>query len=343
MSKVCVIITLCLWIKVHPSFSCINSHLKWHFKSIFTVLNFFQSMWLHTVLVLTTIYVNETACLPCYMFTVGNWSKVDSIHQIKCVQIEYSSFEPSLFEGCTSHVCSFECSRLRTSLGENNGWGIYLAPAGCNPGDVRLVNGTSATAELFSSGRVEICINNTFGTICDHHWDELDAQVVCRQLQFAPNGVCMCVCVHVHVHVCLHACVHCLTAYAYQLHVLLPLNEYNWYNIRQKPQFHVFLHVPTQTLPVICWRSGNPTCEYLSPLFRLHPSGFSSCQPGSRKYSHFPWWCSLPGRWDVTSVLQPRSFVCNRLWPFWCSWCQLWRYSHMQAHTCLYSVELLGT
>ena len=53
----------------------------------------------------------------------------------------------------------------------------------CNDGDVRLVGGASE-----KEGRVEICINNIWGTVCDDRWTAVDAGVVCRQLNYFADG-----------------------------------------------------------------------------------------------------------------------------------------------------------
>lgn len=49
----------------------------------------------------------------------------------------------------------------------------------CPTGAVRLAGGQSPY-----EGRVEICIDNQYGTICDDNWDDRDAAVVCGQLGF---------------------------------------------------------------------------------------------------------------------------------------------------------------
>ena len=53
----------------------------------------------------------------------------------------------------------------------------------CADGDIRLRGGTSA-----SEGRVEICNNHAWGTVCDDLWGTPDANVACGQLGFSRNS-----------------------------------------------------------------------------------------------------------------------------------------------------------
>ena len=54
----------------------------------------------------------------------------------------------------------------------------------CEDGDLRLVDGNNAR-----EGRVEICYDNVYGTVCDDQWGLLDAAVACRQLGFSDAGI----------------------------------------------------------------------------------------------------------------------------------------------------------
>lgn len=54
----------------------------------------------------------------------------------------------------------------------------------CVDWKIRLTNGNKQ-----SEGRVEVCFNNEYGTICDDLWDELDATVICRHLGYKGYGI----------------------------------------------------------------------------------------------------------------------------------------------------------
>lgn len=51
----------------------------------------------------------------------------------------------------------------------------------CRDRDIRLIGGTY-------QGRVEVCYNNVWGTVCNSGWNDVGAQVACRQLGLTSGG-----------------------------------------------------------------------------------------------------------------------------------------------------------
>ena len=54
----------------------------------------------------------------------------------------------------------------------------------CEDGAIRL----AGTGSSSTQGRVEVCNNNQWGTICDDTWNNLDASVACLHLGYSNEG-----------------------------------------------------------------------------------------------------------------------------------------------------------
>ena len=74
------------------------------------------------------------------------------------------------------------CRYLTIQYNNTEAFHVFLLVI-CNDTDIRLVGGSNQY-----EGRVEICFNETWGTICDGSWSTNDANVACRQLGYGATG-----------------------------------------------------------------------------------------------------------------------------------------------------------
>ena len=49
----------------------------------------------------------------------------------------------------------------------------------CFDSSLRIIDGNT-----YAEGRVEVCQNGSWATVCDEDWDDLDAAVACRGFRF---------------------------------------------------------------------------------------------------------------------------------------------------------------
>ena len=56
----------------------------------------------------------------------------------------------------------------------------HMNTVACRYGDMRLADGGTE-----AEGRVELCIDNRWGTVCDNRWNENSTAVACKHLGFS--------------------------------------------------------------------------------------------------------------------------------------------------------------
>ena len=58
----------------------------------------------------------------------------------------------------------------------------------CSHGDVWIASRIDDTTTLSSEGRLEVCVNGVWGTVCDLRFGTGDAEVACKQMGYDGEG-----------------------------------------------------------------------------------------------------------------------------------------------------------
>ena len=115
-----------------------------------------------------------------------------NINDLNCTGNENSLWDCPQ-NGLTDYTCSnyddasviCQCKIFIFALN----YGVHLIVndvvySNCTTGDVRLTDGPTEY-----EGRVEICMNGVWGSVCDYGWDTNETITVCKQLGYAGENL----------------------------------------------------------------------------------------------------------------------------------------------------------
>lgn len=82
--------------------------------------------------------------------------------------------------------CTFNVTAAPSSCTHENDIGVFCPEEGtvCTTGEMKLGGNTPDSQD----GRLEICLNNEWGTVCDDSWDERGVNLVCSKLFGESSG-----------------------------------------------------------------------------------------------------------------------------------------------------------
>ena len=66
---------------------------------------------------------------------------------------------------------------------------MFIISGGCKDNGTIRLNSNDASGSSLMVGTIEICLNSSWGTICDDSWVTSNAKVACRQLGFSDRGI----------------------------------------------------------------------------------------------------------------------------------------------------------
>ena len=134
------------------------------------------------IIIITFLHIGGLVYRDDYQYTSELTNSL--VKNISCSGRESTLSECTVHEGDCLTQCprniGLKCFGKHTVVYSRLMSMFVIEPTGCGEGAVRLNGG-----DIEQEGRVEVCVNGVWGSICDYGWDKTDAHVICKQLGYA--------------------------------------------------------------------------------------------------------------------------------------------------------------